>query len=139
MSINGLTVRNLTELDYSKHLVQWWEDWNWVAPVKEFLPDSGKGGVMVLDNDIPVCAGFIYMTNSKVAWVDWIISNKNYKVKPNRKMAIKLLIKTLTQMCRDLGFTFSYALIKNNSLMDTYKDLGYSEADQYNKEMIKKL
>jgi len=107
--------------------------------IRSFVSQSRSGGVMVLDNDIPVCAGFIYMTNSKVAWVDWIISNKNYKVKPNRKMAIKLLIKTLTQMCRDLGFTFSYALIKNNSLMDTYKDLGYSEADQYNKEMIKKL
>ena len=139
MLLNELTVRNLTELDYSNHLVHWWKDWDWVAPVQEFLPDSGKGGVMVMDNDVPVCAGFNYMTNSKVAWVDWIISNKKYNKKPQRKMAISLLIKTLTRMCKDLGFTFSYALIKNESLMNTYKDVGYSEADQYNKEMIKKL
>ena len=139
MLLNELTVRNLTELDYSNYLVHWWKDWDWVAPVQEFLPDSGKGGVMVMDNDVPVCAGFIYMTNSKVAWVDWIISNKKYNKKPQRKMAISLLIKTLTRMCKDLGFTFSYALIKNESLMNTYKDVGYSEADQYNKEMIKKL
>jgi len=45
----------------------------------------------------------------------------------------------LTKMCKDLGFIFSYALIKNNSLMKTYKELGYTEADSYNKEMIKKL
>tara|TARA_R100000900_G_scaffold5893_2_gene6292 strand:+ start:217 stop:636 length:420 start_codon:yes stop_codon:yes gene_type:complete len=137
--VNELTVRNLDELDYEKYLVHWWKDWKWVAPVKDFLPDSGKGGVMVLDNDTPVCAGYIYMTNSKVAWVDWIISNREYKNRAKRKQALTLLIETLTKMCKDLGFIFSYALIKNNSLMKTYKELGYTEADSYNKEMIKKL
>ena len=45
MFINELTVRNLNELDYEKYLVHWWNDWKWVAPVKDFLPDSGKGGI----------------------------------------------------------------------------------------------
>ena len=139
MSVNELTVRNLNELDYEKYLVKWWKDWKWVAPVKDFLPDSGKGGIMVLDKDTPVCAGYIYMTNSKVAWVDWIISDRNYKKKPQRKQAIFLLIETLTKMCRNLGFVFCYALIKNKNLMATYTELGYNEADSYNKEMIKKL
>ncbi len=79
------------------------------------------------------------MTNSKVAWVDWIISDRNYKKKPQRKQAISLLIETLTNMCRDLGFVFCYALIKNHNLMNTYRELGYKEAESYNKEMIKKL
>tara|TARA_Y100001938_G_C7983554_1_gene375672 strand:- start:355 stop:774 length:420 start_codon:yes stop_codon:yes gene_type:complete len=139
LSVNELTVRNLNELDYEKYLVKWWKDWEWVAPVKDFLPDSGKGGIMVLYKDTPVCAGYIYMTNSKVAWVDWIISDRHYKKKPQRKQAIFLLIETLTKMCRDLGFVFCYALIKNKNLMATYTKLGYNEADSYNKEMIKKL
>jgi len=71
--------------------------------------------------------------------IDWIISNREYKNRPQRKQALTLLIETLTKMCKDLGFIFSYALIKNNSLMKTYKELGYTEADSYNKEMIKKL
>jgi hypothetical protein len=132
-------IRPLGETDYEDILVGWWKDWKWTPPLKDFLPSDGKGGVMVLDNDIPVCAGFVYMTNSKVAWVDWIISNKEYKKKPQRKEALDLLITTLTNICKDTGNKYCYALIKNKSLIKTYETLGYSSADNYTQEMIKVL
>jgi hypothetical protein len=132
-------IRPLGETDYEDILVGWWKDWKWTPPLKDFLPSDGKGGVMVLDNDIPVCAGFVYMTNSKVAWVDWIISNREYKKKPQRKEALDLLITTLTNICKDTGNKYCYALIKNNSLIKTYKALGYNSADSYTQEMIKVL
>jgi hypothetical protein len=132
-------IRPLGETDYEDILVGWWKDWKWTPPLKDFLPSDGKGGVMVLDNDIPVCAGFVYMTNSKVAWVDWIISNKEYKKKPQRKEALDLLITTLTNICKDTGNKYCYALIKNKSLIKTYETLGYTSADSYTQEMIKAL
>jgi len=132
-------IRPLGETDYEDILVGWWKDWKWTPPPKDFLPSDGKGGVMVLDNDIPVCAGFVYMTNSKVAWVDWIISNREYKKKPQRKEALDLLITTLTNICKDTGNKYCYALIKNKSLIKTYETLGYNSADSYTQEMIKAL
>ena len=72
-------IRPLQENDYDEILVKWWEDWGWEPPQKDFLPDNGKGGIMVLDGDIPICAGFMYVTNSRVAWVDWIVSIKQFK------------------------------------------------------------
>jgi hypothetical protein len=132
-------IRPLGETDYEDILVGWWKDWKWTPPLKDFLPSDGKGGVMVLDNDIPVCAGFVYMTNSKVAWVDWIISNREYKKKPQRKEALDLLITTLTNICKDTGNKYCYALIKNKSLIKTYETLGYTSADSYTQEMIKAL
>ena len=132
-------IRPLGETDYEDILVGWWKDWKWTPPLKDFLPSDGKGGVMVLDNDIPVCAGFVYMTNSKVAWVDWIISNKEYKKQPQRKEALDLLITTLTNICKDTGNKYCYALIKNKSLIKTYETLGYTSADNYTQEMIKVL
>ena len=71
-------IRKLNSTDYDNTLVGWWKDWGWEPPAKDFLPDDGESGLIVLDNDVPVCAGFIYITNSKAAWVDWIISNKKY-------------------------------------------------------------
>lgn len=136
MSFN---IRPLGETDYEDILVGWWKDWKWTPPLKDFLPSDGKGGVMVLDNDIPVCAGFVYMTNSKVAWVDWIISSRNYSKKPQRKEALDLLITTLTNICKDTGNKYCYALIKNKSLIKTYETLGYTSADNYTQEMIKVL
>ena len=60
------TVRELNETDYESILVKWWKDWRWTPPPKDFLPDNAKGGFIVYDKDIPVCAGYIYVTNSKV-------------------------------------------------------------------------
>lgn len=132
-----LTIRQLNENDYQETLVKWWEDWGWTAPEKDFLPDDGKGGYIVYDEDIPVCAGFIYVTNSRVAWVDWIISNKEYKEK--RREAITMLIDTLTNLSKMSGSKYAYALIKNESLIKTYESLGYVKGDSYTSEMIKLL
>jgi hypothetical protein len=132
-------IRPLNETDYDTILEGWWRDWGWEPPKKDFLPDDGKGGIIVLDGDEPICAGFMYTTNSKVAWVDWIISSKEYRKKPERGEAIKLLVNTLTNICKNTGHKYSYALIKHQSLIDTYKELGYIKGDGYIGEMIKGL
>jgi hypothetical protein len=132
-----LTIRQLNENDYQDILVDWWKQWGWTAPEKDFLPDDGMGGYIVYDEEIPICAGFIYVTNSRVAWVDWIISNKEYRGK--RKEAITMLIETLTNLSKMSGSKYAYALIKNDSLIKTYEDLGYVKGDSYNSEMIKLL
>jgi len=139
MSDKIFEIRPLNEEDYDTYLYKWWSDWGWTAPVKDFLPDNGKGGIMVLDDGEPICAGFIYLTNSKVSWVDFIISNKEYRKKPHRKNAIGLLIETLTNLAERNGSKFCYALIKQKVLQDTYKKLGYIKADSYTSEMIKIL
>ena len=132
-----LTIRQLNENDYQDILVKWWEEWGWTPPTKDFLSDNGMGGYIVYDEDTPVCAGFIYITNSRVAWVDWIISNKEYRGK--RKEAITMLIDTLTNISKMSGSKYAYALIKNNSLIKTYEELGYTQGDTYTSEMIKLL
>jgi len=135
----NLTIRALNESDYDDILVGWWKDWKWEAPLRDFLPDNGKGGLMVMDGDTPICAGFMYITNSKASWIDWIISNKQYRVKPNRKEAIKLLVASLTVIAEDSGGKYGYALIKNKSLIEVYESLGYVKGDSYTSEMIKIL
>lgn len=132
-------IRPLELDDYDTILTKWWDDWGWTAPAKDFLPDNGKGGMIVYDKETPICAGFVYITNSGVAWVDWIISNKEYRKKPHRKQAIGILIETLTNLCERSGAKYSYALIKNKSLIETYQHLGYDKGDSYTQEMIKKL
>jgi|TARA_R110000787_G_scaffold70013_9_gene155656 hypothetical protein len=132
-----LNIRKLHATDYEDLLLSWWKDWGWDAPAKDFLPDNGEGGLIVFDEEIPVCAGFVYVTNSKVAWVDWIISNKNYNKKPGRKLAIQFLIESLTNTCSKNGNKYAYALIKHKGLQDVYLNQGYIKGDNYTQEMIK--
>tara|TARA_R110000868_G_scaffold9795_7_gene48250 strand:+ start:882 stop:1292 length:411 start_codon:yes stop_codon:yes gene_type:complete len=132
-------IRPLKNGDYENILLHWWKSWGFAPPSKDFLPEDGRGGFIIYDKDIPVCAGFIYITNSKVAWVDWIVSNKDYRKKPHRKEALLLLIDTLTNMCKNTGAKYSYALIKHKSLIGTYEKLGYTAGDSYTQEMIKNI
>jgi hypothetical protein len=135
----GLYIRELQDTDYEDILVGWWKQWGWEPPQKDFLPRDGKGGIIVYDDETPVCAGYMYLTNSKVAWVDWIISNKEYTKKPQRKDAIKLLVSALTEICKTAGSKYVYALIKSRHLIETYEQLGYIKGDSYTSEMIKVL
>ena len=132
-------IRKLNSTDYDNTLVGWWNDWGWEPPAKDFLPDDGESGLIVLDNDVPVCAGFIYITNSKAAWVDWIISNKKYTKNKRKYKAIALLVESLTNTCKDNGNKYIYALIKHKGLIKTYEKLGYIQGDTYTQEMIKVL
>ena len=134
-----LDIRTLNSNDYDDILLKWWKDWGWDAPLKDFLPDNGTGGLIVYDGDTPICAGFVYVTNSSAAWVDWIVSSKTYRKKPTRKQALSLLIETLTEVCKQSGAKYSYALIKHKALMDVYEDVGYIKGQSYTEEMIKIL
>jgi hypothetical protein len=132
-------IRPLNSEDYDTILVDWWKDWGWTPPPKDFLPDNGKGGMMILDGEIPVCAGFIYMTNSDVYLLEFMVSNKKYRKKPHRKNAMGLLIETLTNISKNQGAKYCYSLLKHKSLMGTFESLGYVKGDSNTFEMIKNL
>ena len=99
----------------------------------------GKGGFIVYDEDIPICAGFIYMTNSNVAWVDWIVSNKQYRVKGKRKEAILLLIDSLTNICKNTAHKYIFSNNNNRFLVDYFVENGYIVGCKNSVELIKKF
>ncbi len=135
----SLYIRPLVATDYDSILLQWWSDWRWTAPSRDFLPENGTGGYIVYDEDMPVCAGFMYETNSKAVWCDWIISNTKYKDRTKRKEALSLLIKTISEQAIMLNKKYVYALIKNKPLINVYKKQGFIEGASYSHELIKTI
>jgi len=89
-------VRSLNSEDY-KILVEWWKEWKWPILPKEALPSNGTGGIMVYKKDILVVAGFLYWSNSKMVWLDWIISNPKYK-ENDRKEVLEKAVKTIKHL-----------------------------------------
>ena len=137
--MESINIRLLNDTDYDNILVGWWKEWGWEAPPKDFLPNDGAGGMIVFDGETPICAGFLYMTNSKASWIDWIISNKTYTDREKRKYAISSLLEQLTDLSKQVGNKYAYALIKHQNLIKTYESLGYIKGDSYQSEMIKAL
>lgn len=131
--------RFLKEGDYENTLVKWWKDWRWPSPPsKSMLPQDGLCGIMIVKGDIDVCAGFLFLTNSKSAWVEYVISNFEYK-ETDRHEALLLLIDTLSMIARDKGCELIFTSLKNDSLIEKYEKSGYIKGSDKCTEMIKIL
>jgi hypothetical protein len=133
-----MNIRFLTESDYDNTLTKWWSQWNWESPLRDMLPENGTGGLIISSEGIDICAGFIYFTNSKMAWVEYIVSNKEYK-EDDRSEAIELLINALCSIIKDKGFKYVYTSLKSKHLINKYENCGFSKGDANCQEMIKKL
>jgi len=133
-----MDIRWLENGDYENTLVKWWADFDFTAPPKELLPDNGLGGAMVFNEDSEICAGFLYQTNSKIAWVEFIISNKEYRGS-DRGEAIEYLINVLSIKAKELGYTSIYTSLNHKVLIERYKRCGFIASSQNCTEMVKKL
>ena len=130
-----MNTRTLTGSDY-EILSDWWKAWGWPVMAKDMLPDNGTGGIMVENKGENVVAGFLYWSNSKLVWLDWIISNPNAD-KKIRKQAIEMLILTAEQMVKDAGSKYMMSISRSNSLLKIHEKIGWSIDKTPSHEMIK--
>jgi hypothetical protein len=133
-----LNIRRLTDKDWDT-LVSWWSNWpKWQAPVKDFLPEDGKGGLIVEKDNKPIVAGFIYLTNSKTALLEWIVSNPKYR-EADRKQAIELLITGAENLVKSLEYKYLFAVMQHKGLIETHEKLGWNKDNKPSYELTKVL
>jgi len=133
-----LNIRRLTDKDWDT-LVSWWSNWpKWQAPVKDFLPEDGKGGLIVEKDNKPIVAGFIYLTNSKTALLEWIVSNPKYR-ETDRKQAIELLITGAENLVKSLEYKYLFAVMQHKGLIETHEKLGWNKDPKPSYELTKVL
>ena len=130
------SIRPLTEEDYPM-LCGWWKFWKFPAPPQDCLPNNGRGGIMVSKEGVDICAGFLYFTNSKLSWLEFIVANFHYREK-DRGEALQFLIDELCFIAEDKGFKAVFASIKKQSLISQYEACGFSK-NEGTVEMVKRL
>jgi hypothetical protein len=129
--------RWITTKDYDM-LVEWWKFWRFCPPTREVLPDNGLSGIVVTDdNDTPICAGFIYYTNSPIAWIEFIVSNPEIKDKKIRHGSLVFLINELSGTALLNNRKVIYSSLKNENLMNKYVECGFQKGGSNTTEMIK--
>lgn len=132
-----LKVRELKESDWET-MCSWWKWWRWPEMNRDLLPLDGLGGLMVYKGDTPIVAGFLYLTNSKGALLDWIVSNPEYKEK-DRQEAIKLLIDSCEQVAKINGYNIIFSFTRSKSLINIHEKLGYTIDSIPSYEISKKI
>ena len=131
----NLKYRQLTENDYSDFLIKWWTDNRFTPPPIDFLPNNGKDGIVVYDADTNtnIAAGFVYITNSEVAWVEYIVANFEVKDKELRKQSIEFLTK---QLALSSGKKYLFSSLKNPNLIKHYLNSGFVVGSQNTTELL---
>ena len=132
-----MKIRYLTKDDYET-IASWWKWWRWPVLPREMLPDNGESGYMVEKNGIPIVSGFLYLTNSTGALLEWIVSNPDYREK-DRKEAIEMLINGVEEDCKKLGITYIFSIGRTKPLMDIHEKLGWQVDKRSSHEIIKTI
>lgn len=135
--MNQLTFRPLQDQDYET-ICSWWKWWRWTCPERKNLPNNGTGGFMVQKDNTPIVCGFVYISNSNLTWLEFIVSNPDYKQK-DRKDAIKMLITECEKFCANIGKEIMFSIGRNKHLIDIHKELGWSVDEKASYEIIKKI
>lgn len=71
--------------------------------------------LMVYNESVPVAAGFIYQTDSNIAWLEWIVADPKAEKKV-RQEALDTLIGSGKIVAQMLGHDVVFTCSKNQSL-----------------------
>ncbi len=128
-----LNIRRLEKKDL-EIINTWWDAWpKWERPPENFLPDTG---LVVESQDQMITAAFIYLTNSKVALLEWFISDPSYR-KENRQLAIELLITGAEEMLKSMDYKYLFSITSHEKLIKTQQKLGWSKDEEPSHELVK--
>ena len=132
-----LQVRTLRESDW-EIMSAWWKAWGWPEMSKDLMPLNGLGGIIVEKEDIPIASGYLYLTNAKVAWTEWIVSDPNYR-QEDRGDALKMIVNGLEDIAIASGYKIILSVGRNKGLLNIHKELGYTVDDSPSYEISKKI
>lgn len=120
------------EDDY-KDLSEWWVAHKWPVVPQEMLPKMG----MVVEDEggVKCCAGFMYQTDSRLTWIEWVVSNPEVSLR-KRVKAVDMLVGGLVELSKACGYKIRFSSLKSKGLIKIYEKHGFSQTDQGMTTMI---
>ena len=135
-----MNVRIAKHSDYET-LKKWWEYWRFPAPSFYSLPQEDEEnfcGVIAYSDEKEIASGFLYKTNSTLCWVEYIVTNPMTS-KEERSEGIQKVLNSLSELAIEFGYVAVFSSLKNENLINKYKDNGFVEGSKNTTEMIKIL
>jgi hypothetical protein len=122
--IDAMTMM-LTVYDQETHypiLCEWWLAHGWTPMGPDFLPSQGY----VIED---VCAGFLYCSDSRVAMIEWVVSNP--EAAPRKVVrGLKVLLKGLQNLAAENDYTAVFSFVQQPRLQKLYESTGFVTTDE---------
>ena len=124
---NEINIRKIELKDY-EFINKWWTQQGFTALDKDILPMNGLGGI-IIEKDKPIAAAYLYLTNSKVGYIDNLITDPKY-ISKDRFDIILMLIQACEQMANEVGCLEIWAMTESEGILQRCKALGYNTSER---------
>ena len=135
-----MDIRRLRYEDYDT-IVEWWKFWRFPAPSAELLPSLNEtefSGIIASEGGKDIAVGFLYLTNSGISWIEFVVTNPKTTNKERHDGIISVL-EYLSNEAKSNGYKYIFSSIKNENLINKYKESGFIEGSTGTTEFIKIL
>tara|TARA_R110002012_G_scaffold3317_2_gene15498 strand:- start:1824 stop:2246 length:423 start_codon:yes stop_codon:yes gene_type:complete len=120
--MENITIRPIEEKDYV-FINSWWEQIKKAPPPRSLLPENGLHGLMACKDGIPIVCTYLYLTNSKFGYCDYMISDNSYKGRDRFEIVLKLMDMSIGTAWK-LGCEDFWFITKNKGMLKRCKALG---------------
>ena len=118
-------VREITIEDYTT-INKWYKQRGELRPKSSILPNGGLGGFVVEKDKKLVAVIYFYITNSKMGYFDFLMSDPNYREK-DRSEIIMMLFQYSTKIAIGAGCECVFVTTAVTGVVDKMKELGVRE------------
>ena len=106
-------------------LMKWWKSYDGIEiPDSSILPNNGLGGFLIEKEGKMIAAAYLYLTNSAVGYIDFLISDPNYKNKDKYNMIMKLQDACTEELLRE-GCRIVWAMTSYDHLAEMAGKMGH--------------
>ena len=99
------------------YLVNWWKQHEFGTVPKKCLPPDG---IIVEENNIPICAGGLYRcVGSNFSVMEWIVADKTANIKSIHK-GLNICITEIFKLAKKYNMELVYSMTANTSLHKRY-------------------
>ena len=122
-----INIRKIQLEDY-EFIDRWWDEQGFVPLEKDILPMNGLGGI-IIEKDKPIAAAYLYLTNSKVGYIDNLITDPKYVSKDRFDIILKLMMACI-KMAKKAGCLEIWAMSESRGILQRCKTLGYGVSEK---------
>jgi hypothetical protein len=112
-------------------IAKWWEGHDWPAIPMLSLPKLG----LIVNN---CCAGFLYRTDSTVAWMEFVVSDPKGNRRQNKE-SLGILVDSMVALARENGFESVVTSMRSHGLIKELKKHGFKVTDENMTNLVSAL
>lgn len=118
-----ITIRKIQLEDY-EYINKWWVEQGFNAVSLEVLPMQGLGG-LIIEKEKPIAAAYLYLTNSKMGYIDNLISDPKYTSKDRFNIILEL-IAACKEVAKEVGCLDVWAITNSKGIVKRCEKLKYN-------------